>query len=161
MQRFLIIYFYRRSTCFRRFLRPSSGAHNCTYSFRYCQPILLLAAIVDEMELPNTKHKQSNAHGKHKKSFPNENYNRTFHNESIKSLNLTDNWTLQTIIKMMTDPLIEAGKPWYAMRTRVLRRPIVFLRVRCNVCVRCSILILLKKLFVVASVFVVAFWFYW
>ena len=45
------IYFYRRSTSFRRFLRPSSGAHNCTYSFRYCQPILLLAAIVDEMEL--------------------------------------------------------------------------------------------------------------
>jgi len=38
------IYFYRRSTCFRRFLRPSSGAHNCTYSFRYCQSILLLAA---------------------------------------------------------------------------------------------------------------------
>jgi len=29
------IYFYRRSTCFRRFLRPSSGAQNCTYSFRY------------------------------------------------------------------------------------------------------------------------------
>ena len=44
------IYFYRRSTCFRRFLRPSSGTHNCTYSFRYCQPILLLAATVDEME---------------------------------------------------------------------------------------------------------------
>jgi len=41
---------YRRCTCFRRFLRPSSGAHNCTYSFRYCQPILLLAATV-EMEL--------------------------------------------------------------------------------------------------------------
>jgi hypothetical protein len=47
----LFIYFYRRSVCFRRFLRPSSGAHNCTYSFRYCQPILLLAATVDEMEL--------------------------------------------------------------------------------------------------------------
>jgi hypothetical protein len=45
------IYFYRCCTCFRLFLRPSSGAHNCTYSFRYCQPILLLAAIVDEMEL--------------------------------------------------------------------------------------------------------------
>jgi hypothetical protein len=45
------IYLYRRSTCFRRFLRPSSGAHNCTYSFRYCQPLLLLAATVDEMEL--------------------------------------------------------------------------------------------------------------
>ena len=45
------IYFYRRSTCFRLFLRPSSGAHNCTYSFRYCQPILVLAAIVEEMNL--------------------------------------------------------------------------------------------------------------
>jgi len=45
------IYFYRCSTCFRRFLRPSSGACNCTYSFRYCQPVLLLAAIMDEMKL--------------------------------------------------------------------------------------------------------------
>ena len=44
------IYFYRRSTCFRRFFRPSSGAHNCTCSFRYCQTILLLAAIMDKME---------------------------------------------------------------------------------------------------------------
>jgi len=40
MQCFLFIYFYRRCTCFRRFLRPSSGAHNCTYSFRYCQRML-------------------------------------------------------------------------------------------------------------------------
>jgi hypothetical protein len=31
------------------------------------------------------------------------------------------------------------------MRTRVLRRPIVFLRVRCSICVRCSILTLLIK----------------
>jgi hypothetical protein len=38
------IYFYRHSTCFRRFLRPSSGARNCTSSFRYWQPLLLLAA---------------------------------------------------------------------------------------------------------------------
>jgi hypothetical protein len=37
------IYFYRRSVCFRRFLHPSSWVHNCTYSFRYCQPIPLLA----------------------------------------------------------------------------------------------------------------------
>ena len=46
------IYFYRRFTCFRRLLCPSSGAHNCTciYSFRYCQPILLLAGVVDKME---------------------------------------------------------------------------------------------------------------
>ena len=45
------IYFYRHSACFRRFLLPSPGVHNCTYSFRYCQPTLLLAAIVDEMEI--------------------------------------------------------------------------------------------------------------
>jgi hypothetical protein len=31
--------------------RSSSGAHNCTYSFGCCQPILLLAGIMDEMEL--------------------------------------------------------------------------------------------------------------
>ena len=47
----LFTYFYRCSTCFRRFLRPSSVAHNSTYTFRYCQQILLLAAIVGEMEL--------------------------------------------------------------------------------------------------------------
>jgi hypothetical protein len=47
----VFIYFYKRCTCFRRILRPSSGAHNCTYSFRYCQPILLLAAAMEEMEL--------------------------------------------------------------------------------------------------------------
>jgi len=44
------IYFCRRSTCFRQFLLPSSGAHNCTYSFRYFQPILLLAATMEELE---------------------------------------------------------------------------------------------------------------
>jgi len=45
------IYFWRRSTCFRRFLRLSLGAHNCTYSFRYWQQILLLDATVEEMKL--------------------------------------------------------------------------------------------------------------
>ena len=49
MQRFLI-QFYKCSACFRRFLCPSSGAQNCTYSFRYCQSVLLLAASVNEME---------------------------------------------------------------------------------------------------------------
>ena len=39
----LIYLFLKRSTCFRRLLRPSSGAHNCTHSFRYCQPVLLHA----------------------------------------------------------------------------------------------------------------------
>ena len=47
MQRSWFIYFYRRCTCFRQLPRPSSGAHNCTYSFRYCQPVLLFATIVD------------------------------------------------------------------------------------------------------------------
>jgi len=36
------IYFYRCSTCFRQFLRSSSGAHNCTYSFRYCQAVCIV-----------------------------------------------------------------------------------------------------------------------
>jgi len=44
--------FLKCSTCFGWFLHPSSGAHNCTHSFRYCQPILLQAGIVAEMELP-------------------------------------------------------------------------------------------------------------
>ena len=50
---YIIIYylFLKVSTCFGRFLRPPSGAHNCTLSFRYCQPILLQAGIVAEMEL--------------------------------------------------------------------------------------------------------------
>jgi len=43
--------FKKGSTCFGRFLRPSSGAHNCTLSLRYCQPILLQASIADEIEL--------------------------------------------------------------------------------------------------------------
>jgi hypothetical protein len=38
MQRFLDLFIsINCSTCFRRFLRPSSGAQNCTYSVRYCQ----------------------------------------------------------------------------------------------------------------------------
>jgi len=38
MQLFFIYLFISKcSTCFRRFIRPSPGAHNCTHSFRYCQ----------------------------------------------------------------------------------------------------------------------------
>jgi len=38
MQRFLYLFIsINSSTCFRRFLRPSSGAQNFTYSIRYCQ----------------------------------------------------------------------------------------------------------------------------
>ena len=59
MQRFLFIYFYRCCTCFRQFLSQSSGANNCTYSFRYCQTILLLTATMDEMELIHLIHGSS------------------------------------------------------------------------------------------------------
>jgi hypothetical protein len=38
MQPFLDLFvFINCSTCFRQFLRPSSGVQNCTYSVRYCQ----------------------------------------------------------------------------------------------------------------------------
>jgi len=40
MQQDVIIFdylFLKGTTCFGRFLRPSSGVHNCTFSFRYCQ----------------------------------------------------------------------------------------------------------------------------
>jgi hypothetical protein len=51
IQLFLIYLFLVCSTCCGRFLRPSSGAHNCNCSFVYCQPILLRAGTMDEMEL--------------------------------------------------------------------------------------------------------------
>ena len=50
MQLFFDYSFLKGSTCFGRFLSPLSGANNCTFSFRYCQPILLQAGIVDEMK---------------------------------------------------------------------------------------------------------------
>jgi len=38
MQRFLDLFIsINCSSCFRWFLRPSSGAQNCTYSVKYCQ----------------------------------------------------------------------------------------------------------------------------
>jgi hypothetical protein len=49
---YLFIYlFLVCCTCLGRFLRPSSGANKYTYSFGYFQPILLLAGIMNEMEL--------------------------------------------------------------------------------------------------------------
>jgi len=45
MQRFLDLFIsINCSTCFRRFLRPSSGVQNCTYSVRYCLILLLDAS---------------------------------------------------------------------------------------------------------------------
>jgi len=59
MQGFLYLFIsINCSTCFRLFLRPSSGTQNCTYSVRYCQTNT--AAIMDEMEL----------HGFHKSPPP-------------------------------------------------------------------------------------------
>ena len=45
----------KRSTCFRRFLCPSSGAQNCIYSIGYfVKPLLLPATVVEEMVLPRS-----------------------------------------------------------------------------------------------------------
>jgi hypothetical protein len=38
------------ASCYRETDVLSSGAHKCTYSFRYRQPIPLLASTVEEME---------------------------------------------------------------------------------------------------------------
>ena len=52
MQRFLDLFISMNcSTCFRRFLRPSSGAKTVHTASGIVKPILLPAAIVDEMEL--------------------------------------------------------------------------------------------------------------
>jgi hypothetical protein len=59
MHLFMICLFLVCCTCFGRLFRPSSGAHNCIYSFKYCPPILLQTCIVDEMELiHDTSHQQ-------------------------------------------------------------------------------------------------------
>jgi hypothetical protein len=41
-----ILYYCQCSTCFRRFLRPSSGAQNCTYSIWYMSSLLVATASV-------------------------------------------------------------------------------------------------------------------
>ena len=51
LQLFWLIYlFLISSTYFGGCLCPSSGALDCIYSFWYCPPILLLAAVMDELE---------------------------------------------------------------------------------------------------------------
>jgi len=53
MQLYRFIYlFLVSSTCFWRYLRPSSGARDGIYSFLYCSPMLLPAGVMDEMERP-------------------------------------------------------------------------------------------------------------
>jgi hypothetical protein len=46
-----ILYYCQYSTCFRRFLRPSSGAQNCTHSIWYMSSLLAATASVGELEL--------------------------------------------------------------------------------------------------------------
>jgi len=55
MQLFWLIYlFVISSTCFVQCLRPSSEALDCIYSIWYCPLVLLLAGVMDEMELQIT-----------------------------------------------------------------------------------------------------------
>jgi hypothetical protein len=67
MQLFLICLFLVCSTCFGLLFRPSSGAYNSIYGFRYCPPMLLLAGIVDEMEISSTIPAISNIVGQYLK----------------------------------------------------------------------------------------------
>jgi len=42
MQRFINMFIsINCCTCFRRFLRPSSGAQNCRYSVSYCHTVMI------------------------------------------------------------------------------------------------------------------------
>ena len=45
-----IFYYCQYSTCFRRFLRPSSGAKNCTHRIGYISSLLAVTASVGESE---------------------------------------------------------------------------------------------------------------
>jgi hypothetical protein len=49
-----IIYCCQCSTCFRRFLRPSSGAQNCTHSVGYMSSLLAATASVGEFQLTHS-----------------------------------------------------------------------------------------------------------
>jgi len=51
MQLFLIIYFQKAVYVSGVSSAHHQEQHNCTYSFRYCQPMALQAGIVDEVEL--------------------------------------------------------------------------------------------------------------
>jgi len=45
-----ILYYCQCSTCFRRFLRPSSVAQNCTHSIWYVSSLLAATASVGELD---------------------------------------------------------------------------------------------------------------
>ena len=49
-----ILYCCQCSTCFRRFLRPSSGAQNCTHSISYMSSLLAATTSVGVLQLTHT-----------------------------------------------------------------------------------------------------------
>ena len=51
MHRYTIFFITVNALCFRRFLRPSSGAQNCTRSIWYMSSLLAATAGVSELEL--------------------------------------------------------------------------------------------------------------
>jgi len=51
-----ILYYCQCSTCFRRFIRPLSGAQNCTHSIGYMSSLLAATASVGELEMVHVEH---------------------------------------------------------------------------------------------------------
>ena len=56
------IYYYKFSTCFRPFLRPSSGAQNYTQHQVFVELFLLLTAIVSELSICSNKYYRVTLH---------------------------------------------------------------------------------------------------
>jgi len=52
------IYYYKCSTCFRRFLRPSSGAQNCIHNIGYFVELFLLLTAYSEFQLTHDSGKE-------------------------------------------------------------------------------------------------------
>jgi hypothetical protein len=50
-----ILYYYQRSTCSRRLLRPSSGAQSCTHSIWYMSSLLASSASSKQASLTYTR----------------------------------------------------------------------------------------------------------
>jgi len=49
------LYYCQSSTCFRQFLRPSSGAKTCTHSIRYMPSLLAATASAGEFQLTHVE----------------------------------------------------------------------------------------------------------
>jgi hypothetical protein len=73
-------------TCFRRFLRPSSGAHNCTYSIWYCQTTTAASCVqVCPVQVEPTK-KEYICNMYHKMAVPGDSlYEQTHVGETLRN----------------------------------------------------------------------------